>query len=441
MEIAKKSKIKSIIAFLFPAIVIFGGYSLGDVRVFGLVPTIGRVCIPLICLYLLADGLRNKEKIIPVPRSREGILLIMLALWVIYAAITIVIMPYADFHDGMLEIIALVLGAMTVFDMVILCRDGNWYNIMAGIKAVLLITLAIGVYEIVTGNHLSTSRFCDPAFLEYYKEIYGEEADSIRWYAATSIFYNQNDYSAMLAVFTPMLICGQRRDKKWIWGFDLFIAGLCFAILYFNNSFICFIAFMLSLIITLLFGFNNIKDRLIVIGTIAVSRAAVYFLEKAINLRLGWGDTIMAQVSNDTGSLAHRINTYRVTLTETFLTGKGVGFGAGSFTKYFGQFVESRDIMANPHCFWFEILSEYGVVILLLFAGVLVFIMAGLIVRFRQSKDTRCIAIAAAGAALIVASAAPSSFIKFAYYWIPIAFAVYLADTNEPVPAGTDDSQ
>ena len=63
MEIMNHNKFKSIIAFLFPAIVIFGNYSFGEIRLFGLVLTIGRVCIPLICLYLLADNYRNKEKI------------------------------------------------------------------------------------------------------------------------------------------------------------------------------------------------------------------------------------------------------------------------------------------------------------------------------------------------------------------------------------------
>ena len=67
MEIMNHNKFKSIIAFLFPAIVIFGNYSFGEIRLFGLVLTIGRVCIPLICLYLLADNYRNKEKIIPAP--------------------------------------------------------------------------------------------------------------------------------------------------------------------------------------------------------------------------------------------------------------------------------------------------------------------------------------------------------------------------------------
>lgn len=438
MEITNQNKFKSIIAFLFPVIVIFGNYSFGEVRVFGLVLTIGRVFIPIICLFLFVDDLRNKEKIIPAMRSKERSLLIMLMVWVIYAAITIVLMPYSDLHDGVLEIMALVLGAMIVVSIVILCREGNWYNILAGLKVALLITLIIGAYEIVTGNHLSTSRLCDPDFIRLSKEMFGDKADSLRWYVATSIFYNENDFSAMVAILSPMLVCGQRQGKKWIWGLDLFIVCLGFAILYFNNAFICFIAFTMGLIITVLFGFNNIKDRLIVIGSIAGSRVAVYFVEKELKLRLGWSDTLLAQIANSlngTGSMLHRINTYKLALTETFLTSKGLGFGAGSFTKYFGQFSESHNSMSNPHCFWFEILSEYGVVILILFAGVLVFIMSGLILKFKQTKDARCIAIAASGVSLIFASVAPSSYLKGTYYWVPIALAVYLADLHESFTA------
>lgn len=438
------NKFKSIIAFLFPAIVIFGNYSFGEIRLFGLVLTIGRVCIPLICLYLLADNYRNKEKIIPASRSREGSLLMMLTVWVIYAAITIVLMPYADFHSGVLEMMALILGAMIVISMVILCREGNWYILMTGLRVALLITLVIGVYEIVTGNHLSTSRFCDPEFISLYKDRIGDGGNTAKWYVATSIFYNENDFSAMIAVFAPMLVCGQRPGKRWIWGLDLFIVCLCFAILYFNNAFICFIAFILGLIITILFGFSNVKDRLIILGALAVSRVSVYFLEKVLKLRLGWSATVLAQVDaslNGTGSMWYRINTYKLTITETFLTSKGVGFGAGSFTKYFGQFAGSYNIMTNPHCFWFEIMSEYGVVILLLFAGVLLFIMSGLIIRFRQSKDARCIAIAASGVSLIFASVAPSSYLTGTYYWIPIALAVYLADQNEALTANKSNCQ
>ena len=436
MEITNQNKIKSIIAFMFPAIVIFGNYSLGEVRIFGLMLTIGRVLIPLIFLYLLTDDLKqHKEKILPAPRSREGILLIVLAIWVVYAAITIVLMPYADFHNGILEMIALVLGAMIVINMVILCREGNWDSIMTGLKVAIFITLFIGVYEIITGNHLSTSRFCDPEFIRVNKELFGDEADTFRWYVATSIFFNENDYSAMIAVFAPLLYCGQRYAFKLAKGVDLILLDLCFAVLYFNNAFICFVAYLVGLAIVVLFGTENNKEKVIVVFSLVITRILVYFFENLIGLKLGMGDTLLAQIDskmNGMGSMAYRLNTYSVTLSETFSTSKGMGFGAGSFTKYFSQFAESRMIMSNPHCFWFEILAEYGILILGLFAGVLIFLMAGLIIKYMQSKKVQFIAVIASGASLIIACVAPSTYLKSAYYWLPIAMAVYLADIYEP---------
>ena len=227
MEPTKANRKESIIALIFPAVVVFGNYSWGDIRVLGLMLTIGRVFIPAICLYLLINEKRKGETIIPAPRTKERMLLIVITIWVVYGGITILAMPYADLHAGINEIIALILGSMTILSVTILCKKGEWNNLFTGIKIAVLITLVIGAYEILTGNHLSTSRFCDPEFIKMTKELLGDEADSVRWYIATSIFYNENDYSAMLAVFAPMLICGQVHKSRISRGFDIFLLCFC----------------------------------------------------------------------------------------------------------------------------------------------------------------------------------------------------------------------
>ena len=58
--------------------------------------------------------------------------------------------------------------------------------------------------------------------------------------------------------------------------------------------------------------------------------------------------------------------------------------------------------------------------------------MAGLIIKYMQSKKVQFIAVIASGASLIIACVAPSTYLKSAYYWLPIAMAVYLADIYEP---------
>lgn len=439
MEKKQTTIINSIIAFLFPTVVIFGNYSLGEIRIFGLMLTIGRVFIPTICLYLLINEKRKRETIIPASRTKERMMLIVLAIWVVYGCITLFAMPYADLHAGINEIIALILGSLTIVSVTILCKKGEWDNIFTGIKIAVLITLVIGAYEILTGNHLSTSRFCDPEFIKMTKELLGDEADSVRWYIATSIFYNENDYSAMLAVFTPLLICVQVHKSRISRAFDVFLLCFCFAIMYFDNAFICIIAFAIGLVIVLAMGIKDNKERLTIIISLIITRIIILGFERILELRLGMAGTLLAQLSNDTGSLAYRLNTYRITLVETFVTGKGIGFGAGSFTNYFGRFAESQHMMSNPHCFWFEILSEYGVLILLMFATALVMLMSSLILKYKKTKEARFVAVIAAGASLIIASVSPSAYLKNVYYWIPIALAVFLADYYENSQVTTDN--
>ena len=426
---------KTFIALMFPSIVIFGFIRIADIRVLGIVPTAGRVLIPLVCIYLIIDEVRNKRDTLFKAYSKGQLLLIVLAIWILYGAISILIMPYAVFHEGMLEIIALILGGMIVIDIVMLCGSGMWDNLIIGLKIAILITLAIGVYEIITGNHMATSRFSDSEFIRINRELFGTEADNWRWYVATTVFFNENDYSAMLAVLTPFLICGKKAANVWMRAVDILMLCISLAILYYNDAFICFVAFILAMIITVLFGIRNNRERVTIVGALIITRVAIYCTELIRGTRLGMGDALVLQVENNelgVGSMALRLNTYRITLYETFVTSKGLGFGAGSYSNYFQKFVESDYIVANPHCFWLEILAEYGILILLLFVTVLVMLMMSLIIRWGKTKDERCISVIASGAALIIASVAPSRYIKTSYLWIPIALAVYLADSYEP---------
>ena len=428
------NRTKAIIALIFPAVILFGYLNIADIRVFGLVLTIGRVFIPVICLYLIIYEKQKGYSIIPAPRTKERMLLIVIAIWVIYAGITLFVMPYVDLHTGVNEIIALLLGSLTIISVVILCRNGEWNKVLIGIRIVVAITLVIGICELTTGNHLSTSRYCDPEFLKLSKALLGDEADSVRWYIATSIFYNENDYSAMLAVFAPLLVCGKPCKNKIEKGTGIVLLCFCLAILYFNNAFICAIAFAVGILIVLAMGIKDNRERLTIILSLTITRITILLLEKKLMLALGLGDTLAIQVEKmdeGIGSLTYRLNTYKITIIETFVTGKGIGFGPGSFSNYFSRFTESESMMSNPHCFWLEILAEYGMLILLMFATALVLIMASLIAKYLQTKEAQFAAIIASGVSLIIASVAPSAYLKYAYYWIPIALAVYLADYYE----------
>ena len=416
-------------AVILPLIIIFGHCSIMGIKVAGLTLTIGRVFIPLFVIALLFLCLKNDDSLTLKPGRSEVMTYGVVLVWILYGFLTLALFPYADVHNGALELLALLLGCMTVFCTVVLCRKQVWVYLHMGIKLAVILTMCIAVYEILTANHMGTSKYCDPAFEQELIEIYGEEVKQLKWHIATSIFYNENDYSAMLAVFAAFFMVGHEKQARWMRVVD--IVGLCFifAILYFNDAFICYIAFLLALVIAVIFGMKGIFSRIITILSLVITRILVYVIGEIIGLKLGLSGTLIAQLDNNAngiGSLYYRINTYKVTLQETFVTSKGMGFGAGSFSKYFSQFVDSHMMMSNPHCFWFEILSEYGILVFALFVCLLVVLMVKLIMKYHRTRDSRYALIIAAGAALIIASVAPSNFLKGGYYWLLIGMAIYL---------------
>ena len=195
----------------------------------------------------------------------------------------------------------------------------------------------------------------------------------------------------------------------------------------------------MGIVIVLVMGIKDNSERLTIILSLAITRITIFLFEKQLKLDLGLGDTLAIQVERmdeGIGSLAYRLNTYKITIIETFVTSKGIGFGPGSFSNYFSRFTESESMMSNPHCFWLEILAEYGVLILLMFATALVLIMASLMANYMKTKKTQFAAITASGVSLVIASVAPSTYLKYTYYWIPIALAIFLADYYE-VPKKT----
>lgn len=427
-----------IIALLIPVVVLLGNFSIGGARVAGVVITYYRLFIPVFFIVVLlldfqeASGSLGRNTLAEQKMTKA--LLGVTFIWLVYGVTTIFLFPYATMHEGLQELLALVLGVMTAVIIIIVCADGASDYVVAGIKIALAITLLIGLYELLTANHLSTARVSDPEFIRRNQEIFGAEAENLKFYVAMSVCNNENDYSALIAVLSPFyfLRTGKSRVLRVL---DILALCLALIILYQNNAFICFVAFILGIVIALVVALKTWNERIgitaaLVLTRIALALGIIRFGDGAASMSA----TLLAQLENDNlgmGSMYYRINTYRVTLIETFRTSKGLGFGAGSFTNYFSQLADSEKIMINPHCFWFEILSEYGVLIFGLFALFLIILMLEVIRKMFKAESQLPAVVGASGFALIIASVAPSSYLKTGYYWIPVALAVFIADYND----------
>lgn len=422
------------IAALLPLLIIFGNISIFNYSVGGVVLTSYRMLIPVLCVVLIWLYLKDKPQS-GLKKKSDGkpaliIFCCVILFWIAYGIMTLIFFKYSVFRSGAKEIMILILAAMSVVCLWMLCRNGCWKELLIGIRIAVVITIIIGFAEIITGRHLATSRFSDMDYLRSIVALSDSKLEKIRWKKATGIFYNENDFTAFLAVFTPVFIHDINNNRKTIIRLLGCLAlGAVFFLLLADDSFICVIAEMLGVIMCLVFNRARRSSYLFTGVTLAATRGLFAIISPSM---LALELSLLDQLNNmdlGYGSLLHRLNTYSISFTETMRETKGFGFGAGSYINYFGQFVETHNTMANPHCYWIEIFAEYGVIVFLLFVAMLLFLYIRIIVYALSAERVKASMILAMGAAFAVACIAPSSYMMNTYHWIPIGMAVWLVDS------------
>lgn len=440
----------SILSFIFVMIIIFGNFAIIQKHIIGVVPTYYRVFIPIIFICLAIINEKENKINEYIISSRNNIIkcfFIILLIWIMYACVSLLISPWSIFSEGAKEVMSLVLGAMSIYIVITLIEKGQFNIILFAVKISILVLLVIGYIEIFSGYHLSTSRLSDPQFWESIKESYGNNdvPETIK-YMATGIFYNPNDYCAFLSVFSPIYVYHVNVKRKRLSTIINYITlMLIFLIMIVDDAWICIIALIAGLLVHLVIEKAPLIKWIITFGSILLTRfIGEYVLKGALWMLYKFTDNkifehyvqtskveeaVIVQVDNmsqDTGSMFLRLNTYIESIKEMFVQSKGLGLGAGSYSEYFKNIAESRKMMSNPHSLWIEILSQYGIVIFLIFVSFLIYIFIKLLRGYIKNLNKSYVLVLAMGTCFIFASFAPSSFLKGSYYWLIIGMALGL---------------
>lgn len=146
---------------------------------------------------------------------------------------------------------------------------------------------------------------------------------------------------------------------------------------------------------------------------------------------------VKVQVSNANaghGSMFMRLSLYGESLRGMFRETYGLGFGPSGVEKYLQN--EEPQLIPNPHSFWIELLSNYGVIISAAFLVICLYIFVRLIKLFLRSNNEKYLVLIAMDAIFVIANNAPSDFIAFSYYWVPIAISYYLVISSKSRSAG-----
>ncbi|MBL6663211.1 MAG: O-antigen ligase family protein [Flavobacteriales bacterium] len=203
-------------------------------------------------------------------------------------------------------------------------------------------------YEIITGNHLPTSDLFDaPYWLRY---------------SPTVVYYNSNDFASIFTLMFMYLLSTYDKEKTLsiLWLF----AMICFHLIiaYYSQS-------RISLLVSLLFlgfrypfklAYSSILGVLILLVGITVFEPNWYiqFLDGLKELKT---DLLFS----DRQSTSIRLYLYKHSIMSIF-SSYGLGYGVDYSLQYF-QSINDPNLshIVNPHSYIFEILINSGVLALL----------------------------------------------------------------------------
>lgn len=362
----------------------------------------------------LAAVLLVLDRRLVIDRSSESVKwLILISCWIIYGIVLMLISPYSDLHKGIVELIAIFNGGILIWLSSSVSVSKRMIDTTVNVISVIaMIFVLMGLVEIITGLHLSSSVVIDNV----------ERADELK-NTAMGLMYNPNDFSAFITALLPICML-----NKWIrWPY---LAGIV-VINTINDAKTCTLAIIIMFIYWLIcFCGGNVKRRLTGVMVAVIAIVTVYVVSMLMGTGLPGSEafiTKMEWIINDAqnvrGSLFMRMGIYKDLLT-AFVNTFGLGMGPASIAHYF-EAHPSISTLVNPHSFLLEMLAEYGIFIFSWFVVRVLKIIRKAHQLFSIDKENRKYYIAAGEMMVVylIVSFAPSSFLGYSYQWLIIAFS------------------
>lgn len=379
---------------------------------FGFTWTAYRLMIALTAVgVIVGRGKISFDKTMPLTKW-----VLFMIVWTAYGLVLLFVGKYTIFHSGFVEWLSIFNGTVVIYAMSLFLKTEK--NRAAAVRLLfwlLNLLLLIGFLEILTGRHWITSAFRDPK-------------SSIYWYSnhrqATGLMYNMNDFSAMITCMSPILV-----DRRLGKARFLSLAGIL-VINLFNDATTCTFAILVFLLYYFLILRGGSSSRAVALKIVfwflvAAAAAVVFIIAPGLVTRNDFLGAVARQISNarqSSGSLFRRITIYKDALSALVSSGM-LGMGPSGFTTYFTLYPSTSNLV-NPHALIFEVLTQYGVVIGLWFAALLVWMFLSAKKQYRQgSPDEKNGAVMVIAFVIVyfIASFAPSTFIGYSYQWLLIA--------------------
>ncbi len=397
-----KNEIKNWIFVFFIFTMLVGHViTFNNQRIFGVVVTLQRILVLIVTIYFFRQIVQRNLGYLD--KSRNRLMVYFFAFWFIWGMVLLVINPHIPMKSGLLELSNIYIGFLFVITLSAVMKDEKHHRIFIyTIKTIGIFFLILATIEFVTRYHLSVSRL-------------GPGSEFI---AATGIFYNENDFSTVLALFIPFYCVNIKNSiiEKFM---NVFIVSYTYYIIYVNDSWIVLVAVTFGLILQIwIRGHRKLVFLLLGTGIVfslimcKVTGTGFSVIEAQIStMKLGYGSLYNRLITN--------YNSIIIASKTYFL-----GLGPEGFTSYMQN--SDMDGLLNPHNLWLEILTQYGLFISLVYVGLLLRSFISLVRIYRSNSDEILLIPITLYAIYAVVSVSSSNFLESIYQWFPLAFGFAL---------------
>ena len=453
------------LAYLFP-ILLFGSLLLDfkvKISIFYLTPT--RLLI--VAFFLLAYFSVHQGGVFKTIKNWSRLtqfVVYMLVFWFLYGLLGI--LWSVNRTDAMHELMVLGFNILIVMTCLLLYqKQENQKILFKVLKLLLAAQIIVMCFEMLTGLHLPLSR--------YFSGNTG--LDNAVVYIPTGISYNQNDQAFLMLLFLTIplaelfLLIRRHKEMPGQWIKKLIIPALIviftLLMLYSADSFIIFSSMLITLVVASVLtvpvtglviamflallwkigfaplfrilqqiqpaiskffsGFNLFLAKLPIFRQAAADSALP--AEPATVMGINTVDeyTLFGVIISNGNSLSVRIGLIKEGLRQ-FFSSRGLGVGANGFKDNISNLAQTQG-MVNPHCWFIEILSQYGIFVFLAYSASLVLMLIRLLKSKLYKSSPSVLAAILIIAAFIPGSFAPSQLIQFWPQWFFFGIAAAIA--------------
>lgn len=339
-----------------------------------------------------------------------------LGLWLLLAAVSLI---WVDSRrEAVRDLVVLFMGLSLVGFAPVVITRGKLLDWVAKLwLAAFFFIVGFGMFEHVTGWHLPISRFSQG----YQPHLA---------FRPTAVFVNENNFAAFLNLSIPFLL-SRLRHFAGTWSRILLGLGLISAIylIFVTGSRINYVVLILSVLVYALF-LTARGSKLRTLAALSAVLISIWLVFGAISPGLykynvrevkNIGESL--DPSTPENSISIRVNLIRNGLWSLVRT-RGLGTGVGNFETWMDIAPYSTRGILNPHNWWIELISEFGVVIALGYLAFYLSLIGAAWQQWRKAEDkwvpeALCLALAI----FPIAAIAPSSALEFYPHWLLLAVA------------------